>query len=224
MTIEVWSWRRAVQKSGLKSTTKHVLLNLAVYMNDAGEGCYPSVREQADDASLSPKTVCEHIEFAVTAGFLEKAVVGYSGQGWAKNGYKATVPAGFVFPAKKKVKGVYGGFTRFNQKVLTVPPEGVNSHGGKVLTDGASNSSENSTKNSPIRAHDAPVENSAYRIENSLTEEGRDRARRAAPGWDLYHLMRIFDANVNVGGWDRPQKPDSAFAKFCQKYTKGKRA
>ena len=93
--MEVWSWRQAIQKSDLKSTVKHVLLNLSVYMNDLGESCYPTIAQQVLDTGLSKKTVIVAIQLAEEAGFLIKNKHGFSGQKWANNEYQAIYPQDF---------------------------------------------------------------------------------------------------------------------------------
>ena len=90
--ITVWGWRQAIQKSAIPSTTKLVLFNLSCWMNEQGQGCYPSTARQAQETGLSERAVCEHLEKAVVAGFLIKRVHGFSGKGWARHDYVACYP------------------------------------------------------------------------------------------------------------------------------------
>ena len=90
--VTIFSWRHAIQEAGLPSTTKFVLLNLSIYMNDRGEGCFPSIEKQMNDTGLSNKTICKHIDIACEAGFLCKNKHGYGGQKWARNEYRALMP------------------------------------------------------------------------------------------------------------------------------------
>lgn len=90
--ITVWSWRQAIQKSKLASTTKLVLFNLSVYMNEVGEGCFPTIETQAADTGLSTRAVIKHLDLAVKAGFLVKSEMGFRGRKWKRNQYAAIYP------------------------------------------------------------------------------------------------------------------------------------
>lgn len=90
--MKIWSWRQAILKSGLEATTKLVLLALSTYMNDHGEGCYPSQDQIALDTSLSKRSVINHIELAVQAGFLIKEKRNLQGKRWDANEYRASIP------------------------------------------------------------------------------------------------------------------------------------
>lgn len=61
-----------------------------------------------------------------------------------------------------------------------------------------------------------------FSIFDLMTSEGETQARASAPGWDLRHLCRIFDAKVKSGTFTRPANPDAAFAAWCKIYTKGR--
>lgn len=88
--MKIWSWRQAIEKANLKPTTKLVLYTLANYMNEHGEGCYPSMETIAKGCGLeSVKTVFNNIKLAVEAGFLIKVKRDLKGSKWAANEYKA---------------------------------------------------------------------------------------------------------------------------------------
>ena len=70
--MKIWSWRQAILKSELPSTTKLVLMVLSTYMNDHGEGCYPSQEQIARDASLTTRAVIKHLDIAIKEGWLAK--------------------------------------------------------------------------------------------------------------------------------------------------------
>lgn len=91
--MRIWSWRQAVIKSPLASTTKLVLLTLATYMNDHGEACYPTLDTLAGDTSLSRRAVITHIDNAVDSGFLIKELRNIGGREWASNEYRAAFPS-----------------------------------------------------------------------------------------------------------------------------------
>lgn len=102
--MEVWSWRQAILKSKLEATTKLVLLCLSTYMNDHGEGCYPSQERVAEDTSLTKRAVIVHIKKAIDAGWLKKDKRGLRGYRWDANEYRAAMPKGMnhVHPSSAK--------------------------------------------------------------------------------------------------------------------------
>jgi len=216
--VEVWSWRQAVQRSALKPTTKLVLLNLSIYMNEAGECCYPTTRQQALDTGLSERAVCTHLVLAVEAGLLEKARHGFGGQGWARNEYMARLPDGFQFGKRAE-----RGSARSRGKALNVVPEGTERRDVKALNEVQCNSPLNTPKNSPSGGFSEDGKTSSpFRIDHLLSDMARVRARSAAPGWDIQLLMRVYDENVNSGKMPRPRSADAAFPKWCAAYTKGR--
>lgn len=94
--MKLWSWRQAILKSELQATTKLVLLVLSTYMNDHGEGCYPSQEQIAASASLTARAVIKHIDLAINAGFLVKNKRNKTGKLWDSNEYSATIPCGYT--------------------------------------------------------------------------------------------------------------------------------
>ncbi|MCJ8032899.1 helix-turn-helix domain-containing protein, partial [Staphylococcus aureus] len=67
-----FSWQSAVTKSDLEGTTKLVLLVIGTYMNQHGDGAFPSYRTIAAGTSLNRATVIRHVETAVSQGWLKK--------------------------------------------------------------------------------------------------------------------------------------------------------
>lgn len=130
MTKTVWSWRHAIQKSPLSSTTKLVLLNLSIHMNDLGEGCYPSTATQAADTGLSERSVCTHLDVAENAGFIRRKAHGYGGQKWARNEYFATWPVGVEVGPKGTEGGSVPSTAAPVDKSVSNPSEGT--EGGSV--------------------------------------------------------------------------------------------
>ncbi len=87
-----WSWRHAILDSGLKPTTRHVLLTIGCSMNDKGEGCFPTTKQLAVETGLSERAVCEHIALAIDAGWLASFQHGFKGQKWKRNEYRPRWP------------------------------------------------------------------------------------------------------------------------------------
>ncbi|MCL4678894.1 MAG: hypothetical protein KJ017_09940 [Alphaproteobacteria bacterium] len=61
-----------------------------------------------------------------------------------------------------------------------------------------------------------------YSIEVFLDDEALKKARTAAPGWDIYYLMTIYDQAIRKGIREPPDSPTKAFPAWCALYTKGK--
>jgi plasmid replication initiation protein len=51
-----------------------------------------------------------------------------------------------------------------------------------------------------------------------ISEEGYQAAKRAAPGWDVYHLEREWKGWMHKNQKPAPRVADAAFAKWCAKY------
>ena len=47
--MKVWSWRQVILRAQLEPSSKLLLLALSTYMNDHGEGCYPSTNTVAGE-------------------------------------------------------------------------------------------------------------------------------------------------------------------------------
>lgn len=87
-----WTWRHAFSTSDLPATTKHVLHTLGMFMNELGEGCYPSVADICRYSGLDKKTVLKHLAAARDAGWIAVSQHGYRGQRWKRQEYAARWP------------------------------------------------------------------------------------------------------------------------------------
>ncbi|WP_057465653.1 helix-turn-helix domain-containing protein [Pseudovibrio sp. POLY-S9] len=87
-----WSWRQAFSKSDLAPTTKHVLHTLALFMNEMGESCYPSIDQLIEHSSLSKNAIMKHLEVARDAGWVSISQHGFKGQRWKRKDYVARWP------------------------------------------------------------------------------------------------------------------------------------
>jgi len=219
--MKIWSWRHAIQKADLPSTTKLVLFNLSVYMNERGDGCYPTTETQAKDTGLSERAVCKHIKAAEDAGYLIKKKHGFSGQGWSRNEYKASVPK--IIKKGTELGSVRKAIKKSKKALTEGKCEGTDPNDKKALTEGQSNTPINSSGVKPL----VPLQGSSvdklkkYDVLLHLKEADLIRAKRNAPGWDIYALVYAY----NLGVWDNkrepPRNPSAAFPKWCGKYTKG---
>ena len=89
-----FTWRSyiASEHGPQSSVTRHVLLTIALHMNEKGESCFPSVDLLVKETRLSKPSIIKHIKFAVEEGWLEKRVLGVNGQGWRKHEYRPLIP------------------------------------------------------------------------------------------------------------------------------------
>jgi hypothetical protein len=69
-----------------------VLHTLGMFMNELGEGCYPSVADICRYSGLDKKTVLKHLAGARDAGWIAVAQHGYRGQKWKRQEYAARWP------------------------------------------------------------------------------------------------------------------------------------
>ncbi|MGB3897022.1 MAG: helix-turn-helix domain-containing protein [Mesorhizobium sp.] len=157
-----WTWRHAITQSGLAPTTRLVLLTISCFMNDTGDGCYPTTKQLAEATGLSERAVCTHIDVAKQAGWLTVSVHGFKGQKWKNHQYKAAWPEGEgTEPDDKKALkevqhvGTDGGSAAY-EKALNVLPKGTEPDDKKALKEVQSTS---------------PVTNP---ITNSMSERGSD--------------------------------------------------
>lgn len=91
----LFTWRSAVASElGPRSpVTRHVLLTLALHMNEKGESCFPSIDTLTTESNLSRRSVVEHLGVAEKDGWLGKRAIRLSnGQGWRRVEYFAVMP------------------------------------------------------------------------------------------------------------------------------------
>lgn len=91
-----FSWQSAVLQSGCESTTKYVLLVVGTYMNQHGDGAFPSYGTLSKAASLNRTTVIRHITAAAAAGWLKIRVRRTSDGERDSNHYAIAFPAEVV--------------------------------------------------------------------------------------------------------------------------------
>ncbi len=157
--MKVWIWRQAILRARLEPSSKLLLLALSTYMNDHGEGCYPSVEQLCKDTSLSERTVFYHLKKAESEGFLIKDKRELPGKKWAANEYRAAIPelpaAAIVAVDSSEVQSMHP----IERAAIDAPHDAkwdatIAVEGCNGCSDGVqplhTNSSENSPLNSPI--------------------------------------------------------------------------
>lgn len=100
-----------------------------------------------------------------------------------------------------------------NTTPLTPQPGDVDKSANGVLKNMENGKGKSPPVNTPYRR--------PYRIENYLTDDARALARKKAPNFDLYYLMRVYDEGINKGERQAPDYPSSAFPRWCEEYEKG---
>lgn len=93
----LFTWRSAVASpfGPENPTTRHVLLTLALHMNEKGESCFPSIDLLVEESGLSRRAVIQHLQVAAEAGWIGKRErPEKSGQGWRRIEYFPLIPQG----------------------------------------------------------------------------------------------------------------------------------
>lgn len=93
MMKPLFTWRSAICKSYLSSTTRHTLITLSLHMNELGESCFPSTAKLAEETGLSERSVCTHLEMAEDFGWLCREYK-KTGKDWKKTYYYPRIPEG----------------------------------------------------------------------------------------------------------------------------------
>lgn len=91
----LFSWRTAIARSELPSTTKLVALVLSLFMSELGDGCFPSYSTIAARCSLSRNATIRHVRALTKLGWLEKTKRRRRDGESESNLYRALVPVGY---------------------------------------------------------------------------------------------------------------------------------
>jgi uncharacterized protein YdaU (DUF1376 family) len=67
-----------------------------------------------------------------------------------------------------------------------------------------------------------PGDTMDYNVEYYLDDNARQRAKAAAPGWDLFPIIEKYNNSIRTGERSRPLNPSAAFPAWVKLYTKGK--
>lgn len=138
-----WSWRHAFASSDLPAISKAVLHTLGMFMNELGEGCYPSVADICRYSGYDKKTVLKYLAVARDAGWIGVSQHGYRGQKWKRQEYSARWPerdlvaacAPDAEDAADDEGGGSGPPPSTPQKVVEPRGEGGGREGSKVVDD-----------------------------------------------------------------------------------------
>ncbi len=177
-----WSWRHAFSTASLPATTKHVLHTLGMFMNELGEGCYPSVADICRYSGLDKKTVLKHLGVARDAGWIAVSQHGYRGQKWKRQEYAACWPERDLIAACAPAEQTEGGGAvppPCMDKVVELVPEGGGIEGSKVVEQ--LHQDKTSPVTNPITS---PIER-GVREENSNSEKQEDRKSLERSFWKI---------------------------------------
>lgn len=184
-----WSWRHAFAQSALPPTTKHVLHTLGMFMNEFGEGCYPSVADICRYSGLDKKTVIKHLATARDEGWIAVSQHGYRGQRWKRQEYTARWPERDLVASCAPVDNSEGGGAvppPSDDKVVELVPEGGGIEGSKVVEQ------LHQDKTSPITTPDTSPVGSAQKRARENSKSGSDEKqierwlKRHHPIWPSY--------------------------------------
>ncbi len=189
MTIPVLSWRAAVLKTQLPSTTKFVLLALACHMNDFGEDCFPSVELLCAETGLSNRAVISHLQKAIEAGWITVFKHGYGGRRWARNEYHIGWP--------ELEEGSERRSLPQDNEAVNVATRGSERSDNEAVNVVHTNSSINSSKNSPAPSNSARSQEQILwdhtrELFTGISEAQMDEWEKAYPQLDVdAELTRI---------------------------------
>lgn len=160
MSNSMFSWRKAILKSDLPPTTRHVLLTLACHMNDAGESCFPSIKLLCEETGLSNRAVITHLQNATELGWITVGKHGFAGQRWASHEYRPAWPyhlrnaadllekaVNVVHNVKEKVVNEVHDLS---EKVVNVVPEGSERSDEKAVNVVHTSNPGSNSKSNPI--------------------------------------------------------------------------
>ena len=99
-------------------------------------------------------------------------------------------------------------------------PVGFDLGGGIQSLGKLPNTHSPTSKENPPSQKLTPSARGGFDIMGFLGEDALAKARKAAPGWDIYTLASLY--NQGVGERGAPKIPERAFPAWCAKYTKGK--
>lgn len=159
-----FSWRKAILKSDLQPTTRHVLLTLACHMNDAGESCFPSIKLLCEETGLSNRAVITHLQKATEIGWIIVGKHGFAGQRWAAHEYRPAWPYSLREAAdslEKAVNDVHNLKKKAVNEIHHLPTKAVNvvpeggERGSKKAVNDVHTSTSMSTSMSTSEKHNA---------------------------------------------------------------------
>lgn len=211
-----WSWRHAFSSSSLPATTKHVLHTLGMFMNELGEGCYPSVADICRYSGLDKKTVLKHLATARDAGWIAVSQHGYRGQKWKRQEYAARWPERDLTASCPPQGGGTPPPPSAGSDVVESASQGGGIEGSKVVEQ------VHQDKTSPVTTPDtSPAEREARATER---EEGQSGTLSPAdiPGRADFQkrVMRFCSGRGFIAGpwkdWDTGAAPDWIAGKFAK--------
>jgi hypothetical protein len=94
LDCERWQWRELVasEHGPPDPGTRHVLLTLALHMNQLGDSCFPSQDLIVKRTGLSERSVRKHLKLAQQQQWIEVRQKRRQGQAWFSHEYAAIIP------------------------------------------------------------------------------------------------------------------------------------
>lgn len=205
----MFSWRKAILKSQLAPTTRHVLLTLACHMNAAGESCYPSIKLLCEETGLSNRSVITHLQIAKEEGWITVGVHGFAGQRWAAHEYYPAWPH-YLREAANSMKKAMNEVHRVKEKAVKEVhdpskeggerhSEGGERHSDKAVKEVHSSNPESNPESNPVSLPKATV--------SDLQSEKNKRSTYFPKDFEVTEEM--FDWAVSLGIKPESVKPNT---------------
>lgn len=213
-----WSWRHEIARSDLPAETRHVLLTLSLFMNEMGEGCFPSVAELATATGRDRKTVMKHLDTAREAGWIAVSQLGLRGRKWRRSEYKARWPERDLVATPcahgaDEQGGVTDGPPHHANEVVETVPQGGGNDTLKVVeqVDRVIDQSKDSSNTSPVERERAdaraPETGEGDQPDRSTSggatsgNEAEERKKRWAVFWRKWENSTIDDRDAALRAW-----------------------
>lgn len=182
----LFTWRSAMASAygPPNPTTRHVLLTLALHMNEKGESCYPTIEQLATETALSRRAVIYNMAQAEADGWIGKRETPMTGkgQGWRRIEYFPIIPNG-IEEALKTAK-IEGGAPGSPRQGGASGDKGGAFNDTKVVHQVHPSTSRSTSKSTPGRATRLPTD-------FEMPEPWLVWAMGEQPTWNMEHSIKI---------------------------------
>jgi Helix-turn-helix domain len=201
---KAWRWRKAIQSAALEPSTKLVLYNLSLHMNQNGGNCFPSTRLQAKETGLSERAVCTHLERAEAAGFISKRAKG-DGKNWKHHEYVPLIPATENISAATPTEGTET-ISAAKEADATEINSAAKPDGAETVSVRKCEATENNDscyKPFQSKSPDNSLVNNTAGKSGKKKAEGRKTEPTYTPEFDAF--WNAYPQTPNKRGFDRPK-------------------
>ena len=152
-----YAWWRALRRSTLTPTARHVAMAVSTYMNKDGAGAWPSMATLADDTGRSRAVVKRAVRELRDTGWLTVESGGgrRADGGYVSNRYRASIPSGVVDAPSTASSGVVDEPP--NEATAKQPGGSSHDGGGSSGEGGGSWTVGNGVVGDPRTAHELAI-------------------------------------------------------------------